>query len=317
MWPRLCYRVFVVCLLVGMYVMVWCLVSVTRLDARTVSPGLSHVPVDQDLVAGDIRQVPRNLHGLITKTNSWPRRFKPKAKIDWCIPLSLRTNPGSITALASFPGSGNTWLRYLLQQATGISTGSVYKDYALLKNGFPAENVSNGSVITVKTHEWGPETMQLFDSTILLVRDPFSSLRAEFNRRSGGHIGHASPDKYKRNNGRHWREFVLSKGRQWEDMILDWFRNFKGPILVMFYKDLCEDVETELKRVLDFLNISVSPQAMECALSRKQGIYKRSKKLLSFDIFDPELTDFLEAKKAHVYNILQTERRENEYNKPS
>lgn len=26
---------------------------------------------------------------------------------------------GGLTALASFPGSGNTWLRYLLQQATG------------------------------------------------------------------------------------------------------------------------------------------------------------------------------------------------------
>jgi hypothetical protein len=49
-----------------------------------------------------------------------------------------------VVALASFPGSGNTWVRYLLQQATGILTGSVYKDYALLKNGFPAENVVNG-----------------------------------------------------------------------------------------------------------------------------------------------------------------------------
>lgn len=27
--------------------------------------------------------------------------------------------PGKTIALASFPGSGNTWLRYLLQQATG------------------------------------------------------------------------------------------------------------------------------------------------------------------------------------------------------
>lgn len=27
--------------------------------------------------------------------------------------------PKGLTALASFPGSGNTWLRYLLQQATG------------------------------------------------------------------------------------------------------------------------------------------------------------------------------------------------------
>lgn len=122
MWPRLWQRVFVVCLFVGMYVMVWCLVSVTRLDAQTVA----HVSSIPDLVSGEGRQVPRNLAGLMTKTNTWPRRFKPKAKIDWCIPLSLRATPGSITALASFPGSGNTWLRYLLQQATGNATSPLF-----------------------------------------------------------------------------------------------------------------------------------------------------------------------------------------------
>ncbi len=31
-------------------------------------------------------------------------------------------------ALASYPGSGNTWLRYLLEGAGGIFTGSRYKD---------------------------------------------------------------------------------------------------------------------------------------------------------------------------------------------
>ncbi len=34
-------------------------------------------------------------------------------------PLMLLHKPGPEVALASFPGSGNTWLRYLLQQATG------------------------------------------------------------------------------------------------------------------------------------------------------------------------------------------------------
>ncbi len=33
--------------------------------------------------------------------------------------LGMRPEPGPVVALASFPGSGNTWLRYLLQQATG------------------------------------------------------------------------------------------------------------------------------------------------------------------------------------------------------
>ena len=62
--------------------------------------------------------------------------------IHWCRPLGYRAaipQRDSIVALASFPGSGNTWLRYLLQQATGIITGSVYKDHALLRNGFPGK----------------------------------------------------------------------------------------------------------------------------------------------------------------------------------
>uniref|UniRef100_A0A1A9WJW3 Sulfotransferase domain-containing protein n=1 Tax=Glossina brevipalpis TaxID=37001 RepID=A0A1A9WJW3_9MUSC len=99
-----------------------------------------------------------------------------------------------LTALASFPGSGNTWLRYLLQQSTGILTGSIYKDYGLLKTGFPAENVCNNSVLLVKTHEWGPKAWALFSKAILLVRDPEKAILAEFNRQSGGHVGFASPD---------------------------------------------------------------------------------------------------------------------------
>ena len=55
-------------------------------------------------------------------------------------------------------------------QATGISTGSVYKDFALLKKGFPMELVSNGSVLVVKTHEWGEGGRKPFDAAMLLIR---------------------------------------------------------------------------------------------------------------------------------------------------
>lgn len=55
-------------------------------------------------------------------------------------------------ALASYPGSGNTWVRGLLQRATGVCTGSVYCDSWLRTHGFPAEGVRSGAVLVTKTH---------------------------------------------------------------------------------------------------------------------------------------------------------------------
>lgn len=72
----------------------------------------------------------------------------------------------------------------------------------MLKTGFPAENVRNNSVLLVKTHEFGPKAWEPFTKAILLVRDPEKAILAEFNRQSGGHIGFASPDRYKRTKGK-------------------------------------------------------------------------------------------------------------------
>merc|ERR1719369_773233 len=146
--------------MVCLYIMIASLISVTRLDARTLAERRIH--------SAEISGLSGRMFGgqfdrrLMVKRNQ--ERRKPGTPISWCKPLGLKAAPGPVTALASFPGSGNTWLRYLLQQATGVSTGSVYKDVALLKNGFPGESVANGSVIVVKTHEWGPGTRQQFDS---------------------------------------------------------------------------------------------------------------------------------------------------------
>ena len=40
----------------------------------------------------------------------------------------------------------------------------------MLKNGFPMESVSNGSVLVVKTHEWGGGGRKPFDAAMLLIR---------------------------------------------------------------------------------------------------------------------------------------------------
>ena len=104
-------------------------------------------------------------------------------------------------ALASFPGSGNTWVRGLLQQATSICTGGIYCDTTLRISGYPGESLRSGSTLVVKTHQTDPRwtgvfyppnttdsyftreyNIPVYDAAILLIRNPFHALVAEWNR---------------------------------------------------------------------------------------------------------------------------------------
>ncbi|KAF5285209.1 hypothetical protein FQR65_LT13324 [Abscondita terminalis] len=237
-------------------------------------------------------------YGISTYHSS--KRFK----IDWCGNLHFLEPPKFPVALASFPGSGNTWLRYLLQQATGLYTGSVYKDYGLLKSGFPAESVSNGSVLVVKTHEWGASARKPFSKAVLLVRAPARAIQAEFNRQSGGHIGFASPDRYKKTRGRYWQQFVAEKLQMWKQMNLDWLYNFTGPTHVIFYEQLVDNVHHTLTVLLNFLEIPISDDLLACALERQEGIYRRKRRYLNFDPYTPTMKKLLQNEQKKVYEAI-------------
>lgn len=63
-------------------------------------------------------------------------------------------------ALASFPGSGNTWTRQLIESATGIYTGSFYKDSNLYLHGsvspsWPKSLISDVIVIRLSIQDFG------------------------------------------------------------------------------------------------------------------------------------------------------------------
>ena len=90
-------------------------------------------------------------------------------------------------ALVSFPGSGNTWVRGLLEKVTGYCTGSVYCDQGLARTGFVGEGVQSGAVLVVKTHHTSPfhpahPERPRYGGAVLLVRNLFDALKAEMNR---------------------------------------------------------------------------------------------------------------------------------------
>ena len=51
---------------------------------------------------------------------------------------------GAIIQLASFPGSGNTWVRHLIERGTGYLTGTIYGADSALSKVFHGEKVHDG-----------------------------------------------------------------------------------------------------------------------------------------------------------------------------
>ena len=95
-------------------------------------------------------------------------------------------------ALASTSGCGNTWIRGLLEKASGICTGFLYCDYAMRREGFIGETVKSGSALVVKTHTMTPRwygTKQrtvddpYYGAAIYILRNPYNSMIAEWNRK--------------------------------------------------------------------------------------------------------------------------------------
>lgn len=80
--------------------------------------------------------------------------------------------------------------------------------------GFKGErdNWRSGRTICIKTHESGRKEIEAFDSSILVIRNPYKALMAEFNRKYGGHIGFASQAHWRGKGGCKRGLLVITQG---------------------------------------------------------------------------------------------------------
>ena len=102
-----------------------------------------------------------------------------------CKKMSFR-DPGIPTLLVSFPGSGNSWVRQLLEAATGIYTGSDRDcDVDYIEAGMLGEGIVSDSVIAVKFHLGPLPENWTFKKIIYLIRNPYDTFVAEYKRHCG------------------------------------------------------------------------------------------------------------------------------------
>nr|XP_006823242.1 PREDICTED: WSC domain-containing protein 2-like [Saccoglossus kowalevskii] len=207
--------------------------------------------------------------------------FEPDCSIafgNW----SNTTRP--LVALSSFPGSGNTWTRHLLELASGVYTGAYSYDNDLYLGGFTGETeyYKRGRTLVIKDHRFRDE----YKSAILLIRNPYDAVITLYHYHKKKHTGKIPLREFK--NNVEWEDFAMEHFKKWINMMAEWISS-KKPLLVVHYEDLKHDTVYEVKRMLSFLNMTLTPERLHCLEMDIEGNFHRHKEE-TFD-FDPYTAD--------------------------
>ncbi len=268
------------------------------------------------------------------------------------IKASLRENPCRFidarnrlpVALVSAEGSGNTWLRWLLERASGACTGFIHCDYVMRRSGFIGEGVMSGSVLVVKTHSIEPQWNGVnytqpnpkhpyFGSGILMIRNPYKSLVAEWNRRitnlvlipngiehNESHTNTVSEEYWSEftvheiiswyvlfrsikciplpyTGTPEWASFVQVYMQAWKERIMNWLLQDHAKVHVVYYEDLQTHTVREVTRLLDFLHIDYSsPRDVASSISGGYTEFKRPHaKSLGYEYYTLEQIYFIKS----------------------
>lgn len=228
------------------------------------------------------------------------------------IPADKMWNRSQVLLL-SFPGSGNTWARLLVEKVTGVHTGSIYSDDSL-SNLFETEVKCGLRLSAVKGHpesffRCGPKDSHLciyskkeylkcksgrildFKRFLFVARDPMKALFAEFQRlmTGGSHTGVLL-------RADHFKPLWLKMSMEIVDqMAFDWETKIY-PLMVMHspqdfhvikYENLTavERRFDELAPVATFLGFKYDKSRIECAFISNDTSQVRRKSLLSLNLF--------------------------------
>jgi hypothetical protein len=211
----------------------------------------------------------------------------------------------NITLLMSFPGSCNTWVRLLIESATGTYTGSIYSDPGLATL-LPMEARCGLRMSVIKGHpenfsrcgplylciDNGPQEIKKcrtgmiyeWKKFVFIARDPMRSIFAEVQREitlqhSGvvTEVDESVLEMWNTHSVRIANEIRI----KWNDVIYPMMKlHSPSNFLLIHYEDLTnpsKQVRT-LSLIPKFLKFPTSQERLECAfiLSESTNIHRKS-----------------------------------------
>ncbi|XP_006818799.1 sialate:O-sulfotransferase 1-like [Saccoglossus kowalevskii] len=175
-----------------------------------------------------------------------------------------------LVGLLSFPRYGNTWTRHLLELATGTYTGSLGNAGGLFHKGLKAEfdDPQLGRALVYKSHHY----TELFKSGILLIKNPHDSLISWHIFKLSGFMGNPSLEVFR--NSTVWIDFVKLNYVKWSKLIATSLESGM-PIIIVRYEDLVHNSLRQLDRMLQFMNMTLKPERVECINTDLEGVFHR------------------------------------------
>jgi hypothetical protein len=169
--------------------------------------------------------------------------------------------------VASYPRSGNTWLRFMLTRIlTGKSAGfdnvnSVIAEVGIHKDALP---LLPGEGRLIKTHElYRPA----YKRAIYLVRDVRGSLLSQYSREKElGLVWWADFDGYIEA----FLEGTINGFGSWQEHIPNWLDSplaKRGDILVVQFEQMRKNPQEKLEVILDYLGFQIEPQVIAEAIA--------------------------------------------------
>lgn len=223
---------------------------------------------------------------------------------------SVFSEDWKLAYLASYPRSGNHWIRYLVEEATHIATSSVYCDpdpphlekvfkwggyccdhgyegtcrypgkneLIFLKTHFPGQENKRKTKFDPITFKETPFDRRPYEVTIRLVRHPIDCFFSRYIRTPRGPVQETVPtDRVK----------VFNKG--WSNFQRYW--NKKPNVITFRYEDFLDNPAVELKKLLEILNYPATDEDILRAVNKHPPEGKMLKHLEKFAESDLKLIE--------------------------
>jgi len=192
-----------------------------------------------------------------------------------------------VMALASYPGSGNTWIRYLIEGASGMFTGSIYNDQKIYQAGHWGENRNylDGTTILQKTHhrslyslsnktlQWRINHIKKFKGrAVLVIRNPFDAILSYYNYR--GTHSHTKKLNSSAFLTPKFKDFAYTGITRWYELIEDWI-DYGTQVHIVFYEDLKESPVRVITDLLTSIGFRLDGERIDCLIKNTTGSFHR------------------------------------------